>query len=194
MPQHFASGILEDPAPRAAIDALVQYAGFDLPDEYIGFLRRHDGGEGPLEDRDIMLWKAEDLVALNRDYQVARYAPGIFLFGSDGGGELLAFDLQDPRRSVVLIPAIGMSRRDAMPVSDDIATIGDLLAELMRLIDDDRNRREGRRGMELFDILPVIAGGDPSNPRNKTWLTRRQHIEAVGYWNRVIRDPRYRKH
>jgi len=44
--------------------------------------------------------------------------------------------------------------------------------------------------MELFDITPLILGGDPNDPNNKAWLTRRQHIEAVRYWNRVIRKLR----
>lgn len=45
-------------------------------------------------------------------------------------------------------------------------------------------------GMELFDITPVLIGGDPVDPKNKVWLTRRQHIEAVKYWNRVIAEIR----
>jgi hypothetical protein len=43
-------------------------------------------------------------------------------------------------------------------------------------------------GMELFEITPVILGGDPVDSKNKTWLTRQQHIEAVRYWNRVIKE------
>jgi hypothetical protein len=38
-------------------------------------------------------------------------------------------------------------------------------------------------GMEIFDIKPVVIGGDPHDPDNKTLLTRSQHIEAVRYWN-----------
>ena len=45
-------------------------------------------------------------------------------------------------------------------------------------------------GMELFEIKPVMLGGDPLDPINKTLLTREQHIQAVRYWNRVIRDLR----
>lgn len=44
--------------------------------------------------------------------------------------------------------------------------------------------------MELYEIMPVILGGDPSDPQNKTWLTRQQHFEVVRYWNRVIRELR----
>lgn len=53
-------------------------------------------------------------------------------------------------------------------------------------------RREGQRlaGKEIFEIKPVIVGGSPTDPANKTILTRHQHIEAVRYWNRVISDLR----
>lgn len=46
------------------------------------------------------------------------------------------------------------------------------------------------RGMELFEITPVMLGGDPVDPANKTWLTREQHFEAVRYWNRTISNLR----
>jgi len=45
-------------------------------------------------------------------------------------------------------------------------------------------------GTELFEIKPIMLGGDPLDPVNKTFQTRQQHIEAVRYWNRVIRDLR----
>jgi hypothetical protein len=45
-------------------------------------------------------------------------------------------------------------------------------------------------GMELVEIKPIILGGDPVDPQNKTWVTRQQHFELVRYWNRVIREFR----
>lgn len=45
-------------------------------------------------------------------------------------------------------------------------------------------------GMELFEITPIIFGGDPVDPKNKIWLTRQQHFEAVRYWNRMIHELR----
>jgi hypothetical protein len=47
-----------------------------------------------------------------------------------------------------------------------------------------------RRGMELVEITPVIVGGDPTDLKNKTWVTRQQHFEMVRYWNQVISDLR----
>ena len=45
-------------------------------------------------------------------------------------------------------------------------------------------------GKEIFEIKPIIFGGSPTDPANKTVLTRDQHIQAVRYWNRVISDIR----
>lgn len=44
------------------------------------------------------------------------------------------------------------------------------------------------RGKEIFEIQPIILGGDPIDPKNKTVLDREQHIQAVNYWNRLIAE------
>jgi hypothetical protein len=49
------------------------------------------------------------------------------------------------------------------------------------------------RGMELFEIQPIILGGSPTDPANKTWLTRSQHIEAVRWWNATLKRLRQEK-
>jgi len=43
-------------------------------------------------------------------------------------------------------------------------------------------------GLDIFQIKPVILGGHPTDPQNRIALTREQHIAAVRYWNRIIRD------
>lgn len=47
-----------------------------------------------------------------------------------------------------------------------------------------------QRGMELIDITPVILGGSPTDPANKSWVTRQQHFQVVRYWNKVIKELR----
>jgi hypothetical protein len=47
-----------------------------------------------------------------------------------------------------------------------------------------------RAAKEIFEVHPVILGGNPTDPANKVALTREQHIQAVRYWNKVIRDLR----
>lgn len=46
------------------------------------------------------------------------------------------------------------------------------------------------RGKEIVEIQPVIFGGHPTDPANKAYLTRSEHIEAVRYWNRMVRELR----
>ena len=60
----------------------------------------------------------------------------------------------------------------------------------MTLPFDRRLHGRGHEANEVFEIQPIIVGGHPTDPANKTFLTREQHIEAVRYWNRVIRELR----
>jgi len=48
--------------------------------------------------------------------------------------------------------------------------------------------RSQLKGLEVFEITPVILGGSATDPDNKTALTRKQHIEACRYWNKKIRE------
>ncbi|MGH2271262.1 hypothetical protein ACQ9LF_05630 [Anaerohalosphaeraceae bacterium U12dextr] len=43
-------------------------------------------------------------------------------------------------------------------------------------------------GKEIFEIKPVILGGNPTDLTNKAFLTREEHIKAVNYWNAVIKS------
>src|SRR5712691_148091 len=57
-----------------------------------------------------------------------------------------------------------------------------------------KDAREGRphesTGKEIFEIHPVILGGSPTDPANKATLTRAEHIRAVQYWNKILKDLR----
>ena len=56
-----------------------------------------------------------------------------------------------------------------------------------------RVKDDSLAGREVFEITPIILGGSPTDPNNKIALDRKQHIEAVRYWNRVIFDLRRKK-
>jgi hypothetical protein len=45
-------------------------------------------------------------------------------------------------------------------------------------------------GLEIFEIKPVILGGDPTHSGNKKFLSREEHVQAVRYWNRIIHSLR----
>jgi len=118
--------------PNAAIDsrAIVAAAGtlkVALPDDFSSFLTVANGGEGMIGDNYLILWRTEELAELNDAYQVSEYAPGLLIFGSDGGGEAFAFDTRCSPWSVVKIPFVGMDLNDARPLASSFAGFLSLL-------------------------------------------------------------------
>jgi len=129
MKYHLTEGELNGPAETSAIDGLSTQLEVALPESYFEFLKAHDGGEGFVGDNYIVFWRAGELVDFNREYEVESYAPGIFLFGSSGGGEAYGFDMWDAAMPVVKIPFIGMDRQYAILVATDLPDFFRKLAE-----------------------------------------------------------------
>jgi hypothetical protein len=119
----FTEGQFEAPADDAVISNTLAELGIALPEDYVRFLREHNGGEGFLGEEYIIFWKAEELIPSNREYEVEKYAPGILLFGSNGGGEGYGFDTQDAAMPIVRVPFIGMDRRYAKAVASNLAEL-----------------------------------------------------------------------
>ncbi len=108
---------LEDPATLQAIEDFQLKAGFALPGAYAEFLKSSNGGWGEIGEHYLQLWPVEELLARNEGYDVAECAPGLLLFGSDGGGEAFAFDRQRPGQPVVMVPFIPLDRSDAIDIA-----------------------------------------------------------------------------
>jgi len=89
--------------------------GFNPPPGYLEFMRLSNGGEGFVGTRYLTLWPLEQLREHNEGYEVKRYAPGLFLFGSNGGGEAYAFDLRQAEPSIVSVPLVGMALKEVRP-------------------------------------------------------------------------------
>jgi hypothetical protein len=89
----------EPPASEEAIAALAHFAGHELPDDYVTFLRCQNGGA--LWYRDVwylQLWRAEDIPSWSAAYGFTpEEITGALVLGSNGGGEALAFDMREER-------------------------------------------------------------------------------------------------
>jgi hypothetical protein len=92
--------------------------GCPLPIQYRHFMSGQDGGEGFVGGQYLILWRASELVEFNREYEAEKYAAGLLLFGSNGGGEAFAFDTRDNAMRIVMVPFVGMSLKDASEVTD----------------------------------------------------------------------------
>ena len=70
-----------------------------------------EGGVG--KHAYLALWRIEDIIPRNEGYAVSEFAPGLILFGSDGGGEAYAFDVREAVPIIVEVPFIGMGGDEA---------------------------------------------------------------------------------
>ena len=86
-------------ASEEALRALREFAGAELPDEYYDFLSFSNGGEGPLSVQPYHFCadSAEDAKENKRAQIYEEFFPGLFVFGSNGGGEYIAFDLRSSK-------------------------------------------------------------------------------------------------
>ncbi len=83
-------------ASPKALDALRAGAGIELPKEYFDLLAFSNGGEGPLSvaPYNFCLDSAEDALKYKVAKTYEEFFPGFFVFGSNGGGEYIAFDVR----------------------------------------------------------------------------------------------------
>ena len=88
-----------------------------LSEEYARYYAGDGPKEGGLSVQPLwfQLWPPGDIEQLNSDYHVQEFAPGFLGFGSNGGGDLLAFDAGG---RVFMIPFVGMCAKDARLVAD----------------------------------------------------------------------------
>ena len=83
-------------APHA-IDVLRSIAPVDLPESYYSLLLFSNGGQGPLAVQPLWfcLYPAEEAAKTQLDGTFREFFEGLFVIGSSGGGEALAFDLRE---------------------------------------------------------------------------------------------------
>ena len=74
----------------------------------------------------FQLWPPDEILEMNRSYRVAEYAPGFLGFGSDGGGEMLAFDRDG---AVFMLPFAGMAPKEAKKIASSWSEIAARIAE-----------------------------------------------------------------
>jgi hypothetical protein len=114
----FAQFDANPPASSTAIARCQSSLSFSLPADYVQFLRHMTGGEGFVGGRFLRAWPVEDLIEANKDLFVEQGAPGLFVFGSSGGGEVFAFDTRTSPPPIVAVPSI-VSLEDAIFVASD---------------------------------------------------------------------------
>ncbi len=105
---------LTEGANEKEISNLLLSINFDPPSEYIQFLKYSNGAKGMLGKNFLVIWRANEVLSINKRYEVELFAPGLFLFGTDGGNEGYGFDHRAKDITIVKIPFIGLGWNDAI--------------------------------------------------------------------------------
>jgi hypothetical protein len=101
-------------APIALLREVERALGISFPPQYVDFMTKSDGAEGFVGlNSYLMLWPVEEIVSLNEAYKVQTFAPGLTLFGSDGGDMAYAFDARSRAMPIVTVPFVGMDVKEA---------------------------------------------------------------------------------
>src|ERR1700730_4780818 len=108
--------------PPASIDLIARcQAGlrFPLPADYVQFWQQMNGGEGFIGKHYLMLWSVERFIEMNTGTYFAEAAPGLLVFGSDGGAEPFSSDSRSDPPPIVVAPYVGMDWNTAKMIAPD---------------------------------------------------------------------------
>jgi SMI1 / KNR4 family (SUKH-1) len=115
------------PATSASIARCQAELKFSLPADYVQFLLRMNGGEGFLsENAYLVLYPVEELAETNAGH-VSKFAPEMFIFGSDGAGEAFAFDIRSEPRPIVAVSRITLDWCDAIVIATNFRAFLEVL-------------------------------------------------------------------
>lgn len=67
---------------------IIEINGVKLPQNYIDFMKEHNGGEGDIGESWLVLYPMEELQKYNDDSEISEYLPNHIIIGGDGGEEL----------------------------------------------------------------------------------------------------------
>jgi hypothetical protein len=96
------------PQPVDVVAKIAQRLRIDWPADYVAFLTKSGGGTGWVGEHYIEVWPPDEIVSTNADLNLAEFAPNLVGLGSDGGGELFAFDRSYGPPHIVMTPMIGL--------------------------------------------------------------------------------------
>jgi hypothetical protein len=100
------------PPTYAEIEHFLKSIDFRLPHGFIDFYKKTNGADIRNGNTYVILWPITSLIRLNKDYDVATYAPEFFMFGSNGGDT--AYAIERMTGYIFEMPFIGISKEEAV--------------------------------------------------------------------------------
>jgi hypothetical protein len=110
---HMPDALFESPCTAEAMNDFLAYVGPVPHDDYLAFMERHNGCEGPIGKWGFLrIWSLNEAVVGTEDAGTAQFAPELLLFADAGGDTVCAFDRQDSSWPIVSVSLTSMSRNE----------------------------------------------------------------------------------
>lgn len=109
-------------------DEVTSINGVTLPEQYLNFMKIHNGGVGDIGETWLVLYGLEELQELNEAYEIARFLPDHIIIGSNGGGEFYGIDMQGNYFNVPVL----IEKECISYLGNDIDELPDRINELWR--------------------------------------------------------------
>lgn len=191
--ERFFSNFIKRPgASEEDVARACRTLNFTPPSDYLDVLHFSNGGEGFIQRCYFRLYSAEQLLSLNEAYQVGKFAPGLVIFGSNGGGEAFGFDGRQSPMEIVRIPFIPMDFEYAEPMGQTFVEFLQALGQADQGLGSPKLDRR-RIGKEVHELQPIVFGGNPRDAKNKALVPLVQHAELAVFWNSKYRDQKASK-
>jgi hypothetical protein len=127
--------------------------------------------EGWIGDDYVVLFEASEIASASDRYSVGSALPGFSVIGLWGWDD---FIIKDCEGQLFTVPTVPMIQNHIAPLK--------LLLDKSALRSDDRFT-----GKIKWYVNPIVFGGDPEADENITWITHRQHVDLVRWWNNMYR-------
>lgn len=119
--------------PTSEVDVHLRTELPDAPSDYAEFLRRHDGGYGELaNDAFLRLYSIAEMKECQTGCAIDEFAPGYFIFATDGCGSFFAFDRRELPYKIMWCHFDSIGYEDSVYVAD---TLRELLKGLPTLFE-----------------------------------------------------------
>lgn len=113
--------VLNDDFLNNQIRIIEAQFSIQLPKDYRYFLKTFDESEVFVGEQNIVLWRFEDLLTFNSEYLIFEDLASTFAIGSNGGGEIIAFDFLNAKSNKIIIcPLVGMDRKEFKVIGHSI--------------------------------------------------------------------------
>ncbi|MFV1456035.1 SMI1/KNR4 family protein [Bacillus mycoides] len=109
---------LQQPTSLENITAIESQLNIIFPKDYISFMLESNGVKGAIgENGYLQLWSIDILIQHNEVYEVKEFAPGVTLFGTDGGNVAYGFFEKSGETQIIEIPLMGMDLNEMEVIS-----------------------------------------------------------------------------